>query len=141
MNLYPFVRVWWKAGKVDKAESGDYWDGKSSKGYTTFINKLKSLLKNYKPDEQKPETTPTPTPEPETPTTNESSNDGCNGNDCNSNCNGGCSPDSEQKVAKLIAKTKEVESKLAALSAELDAVKADAKSLLCELTDDSSCKA
>ena len=131
LTMYPFVRVWWKAGKVDKYDSGDYWDGKSSKGYTTFINKLKTLLKNYKPEEPAP--TPEPTPAPENPSTGETDN-GCNGGDCNLNEN-------QQKLDELIAKTKEVESNINALAAELDALKADAKALLCDLTDDPSCKA
>jgi hypothetical protein len=47
LTTYPFVRVWWKAGKVDQAESGDYWIGSSSSGYSTFIKKLESLLAKY----------------------------------------------------------------------------------------------
>ena len=47
LSTYPFVRVWWKAGKVDQAESGDYWIGGSSSGYDTFIKKLEALLAKY----------------------------------------------------------------------------------------------
>lgn len=62
LTAYPFVRVYWKAGKVDKYESGDYWIDKKSSGYTAFINKLESLLKKFL---TAPAPTPAPTPEPE----------------------------------------------------------------------------
>ncbi len=50
INLYPFVRVYWKAGKVDQCKSGKDWTGGTSKGGGTFVKKLKSLLKDFKPD-------------------------------------------------------------------------------------------
>ena len=90
LSLYPFCRVYWKSGKVDKAESGDYWIDKKSTGYTAFIKKLESLLKKY----FTATTTPTP-PEalPETPVEaptepssgsceNCSSTDGCSKEEC-----------------------------------------------------------
>lgn len=49
LTMYPFVRVWWKAGKVDKCESGDWWDGGSDKGGATIVKKMKSVLKNFTP--------------------------------------------------------------------------------------------
>lgn len=72
---YPFVRVYWKSGKVDTFESGDYWTGGSAKGASKMVSKLKTLLKNFKPGGSTPVT---PTPEP--------SDGGCD------NCNesGGC---------------------------------------------------
>ena len=136
LTTYPFVRVWWKAGKVDKYDSGDYWDGKSSKGYNTFISKLKTLLKNYKPETPAP--APEPVPEPE-PTPAPAPEPGTNENDCT---DGNCSfDDNQKKVDELVSKTKDVESKLAALEAELDALKADAKALLCDLEGGDACKA
>ena len=46
---YPFVRIWWKAGKVDFCSSGDYfvWDGKSDGA--EFRDKVKKILKKYDP--------------------------------------------------------------------------------------------
>ena len=51
---FPFVRVWWKAGKVDKYDIGDNWidwpkQTTKAKWATAFLNKLKKLLKNFNP--------------------------------------------------------------------------------------------
>jgi hypothetical protein len=67
LKLYPFVRIYWKSGKVDKAESGDYWIDHKSSGYSTFIKKLESLLKAYF-------TPTTTTPPVETSNNNETTN-------------------------------------------------------------------
>lgn len=90
LNLYPFVRVYWKAGKVDQCKTGDDWTGGKSTGGSTFVKKLKELLKNFKPQTE-PAPTPTPTPEPE-PTEPDCTGDDCkpecSGDDCNADCTG-----------------------------------------------------
>ena len=63
---FPFVRLYWKKGKVDVYKSGDDWiGGKSvsvSTGAKNLVKNLKAALKNYTPE---PAPAPTPTPEPE----------------------------------------------------------------------------
>lgn len=110
LTQYPFVRVWWKAGKVDKAESGDYWDGASATGGSTFVKKLQSLLKNFNPT-AKPETTPEPT---------------CPDCGTDDQCNGDCSPgdcsdcsDLKSEVAALRTELKEFET---SFSSKLDQI-------------------
>ena len=98
LKTYPFVRVYWKSGKVDKCESGDYWIDSSAKGYNAFIKKLNSLLKNYKPDEASKPTEETK------PSTNESDNcPGCSTDDCpgcSTDCSdGSCSVDCSKQLA------------------------------------------
>lgn len=48
LTTYPFVRVWWKSGKVDVAESGDYWDGAKVDG-SAVAKKMKEVLKKFTP--------------------------------------------------------------------------------------------
>lgn len=48
---FPFVRLYWKAGKVDVAKSGDDWDGGTGDGGATLVKNLKKYLKNYTPGE------------------------------------------------------------------------------------------
>ena len=63
---YPFIRVYWKAGKVDSYSDGGSWSGDSNKNAnaTKLVKKLQTLLKNFKPQTE-PTPTPAPTPEPE----------------------------------------------------------------------------
>lgn len=75
LTLYPFVRVWWKAGKVDTYKSGDDWTGGGTKGYNKFITALEKLLKNFKPVENEPDPA-----EPSVP-----SDGGCDGGNCSDN--------------------------------------------------------
>lgn len=75
LTLYPFVRVYWKSGKVDVAKSGDSWTGGTAKGGATFVKNLQSTLKNYKPDSAPANTTPDPVDEDECDNCNE--NGGC----------------------------------------------------------------
>ena len=49
LTNYPFVRLYWKAGKVDVAKSGDEWDGASANGASTLVKNLKEYLKKYEP--------------------------------------------------------------------------------------------
>ena len=165
LSQYPFVRVWWKAGKVDKAASGDYWDGASSKGYDTFIKKLNSLLKNYKPDATTTitttTTTTTTTTEPATPetpadggTVNEGDCAECKPSDDCQECKP-CDSECTEKLAKANEKImKGLEfagSAETAVNAALEAVKSfeaqlgDVKTALlnvkCALSENGSCNA
>ena len=63
LKMYPFVRVYWKAGKVDVAKTGDELDGASSKGAAKVVKAFQGYLKAYKPVEPEPEKPV----EPETP--------------------------------------------------------------------------
>ena len=63
---YPFVRVWWKKGKVDLCKSGDYFIlGSTRNDGKEMRDKIKKVLKKYDPypilhpDEQ-----PLPEPQP-----------------------------------------------------------------------------
>jgi len=50
-TAFPFVRVYWKSGKVDWAGYGDQLDDNkdSTAGSKNVVNKLKSILKNFDP--------------------------------------------------------------------------------------------
>ena len=64
LTTYPFVRVYWKKGKVDVAKSGNDWTGGGTSGAGKFVNSLKSLLNDFFPGcEEEPAK-----PEPTTPT-------------------------------------------------------------------------
>lgn len=62
LKLFPFVRLYWKQGKVDICKTGDDWTGGTgnSKGATKLVKALQAALKNYCPSCE-----PQPTPEPE----------------------------------------------------------------------------
>ena len=49
LTTYPFVRLYWKSGKVNVAKSGNDWDGASAKGAATLVKNLKNYLKKYDP--------------------------------------------------------------------------------------------
>lgn len=126
LSMYPFVRVWWKAGNVDKAESGDYWDGSSAKGGATFAKKLQTLLKNFKPTANEPKPAPTPTTtEPTDDCDGGSCNadPGCEGGDC---CEGDCSSDGCGDCSALKAEVEALRTELkdfeASFAAKLNAV-------------------
>lgn len=119
LTTYPFVRVYWKPGKVDTYKSGDDWIGSKSSGYNTFINKLKSLLKSYYAQATTTTTTTTTTEEPETPATDssttcvncETADTGC-ADDGSCSVDGGCSEECEalkKTVASLNAKVEGLE--------------------------------
>lgn len=46
LTTFPFVRLYWPAGKLDVAKSGDEWDGAASgaKGADAIINKVQSYI-------------------------------------------------------------------------------------------------
>lgn len=49
LTNFPFVRLYWRAGNVDVAKSGDEWDGASASGAATLVKNLKTYLKKYDP--------------------------------------------------------------------------------------------
>lgn len=55
LTQYPFVRLYWKAGKVDVCMSGADWGATGA----AIVKKLKAYLKGYTPTPA-----PAPTPEP-----------------------------------------------------------------------------
>lgn len=61
LTAYPFVRLYWKKGKVDVCQSGDWWTGGSSKGASKLVSKLQSYLKSYTPVTTSTSTTTTTT--------------------------------------------------------------------------------
>lgn len=61
LTAYPFVRLYWREGKVDLCKSGGKLTGDTSKGAAKLVSAFKTALKNYCPD---CEPTPTPAPEP-----------------------------------------------------------------------------
>lgn len=68
-TAYPFVRIYWPAGKVDIATIGDTVDGNKTDtaGAKKAVAYFKSKLKKYNPD---PEPAP-PTPDPDPPAPDE----------------------------------------------------------------------
>lgn len=122
LTTYPFVRVYWKAGKVDKYDSGDYWIDKKSTGYTAFINKLNSLLKKYLTSTTTTTTTTTPTEpttEPETPvkpeTPVDNPTDPDNG-ECGNCTVGGCSKEECDKLKEQVKELTDQNEKLESLA-------------------------
>lgn len=114
LTQYPFVRVYWKGGKVDTYKSGDDWTGGKATGGATFVKKLKDLLKNYKPTTTtttvpEPTPAPTPTPEPETPV--------CEGGNCGT-CEDCECDELKEKVEELTSKVKELTTKVDELTDE-----------------------
>lgn len=52
LRMYPFVRLYWKKGKVDVCKTGDDWTGANTKaadGAAKIVKLLKSYLKSYTP--------------------------------------------------------------------------------------------
>lgn len=63
VKQYPFVRVYWTAGKVDVTKTGDDLTGKNvkpAKGGQNLVASLKKILKGYNPDAVTPDTKPEP---------------------------------------------------------------------------------
>ena len=61
LTSYPFVRLYWKKGKVDLCKSGGKLTGDTAKGAAKLVSAFKTALKGYCPDCE-----PTPSPTPET---------------------------------------------------------------------------
>ena len=58
LNMFPFMRVWWKKGKVDEARGGDGWIGygggiKSWRKY--LIKQLNKVLLPYQKQKEEEE--------------------------------------------------------------------------------------
>ena len=128
LKLYPFVRVWWKVGKIDKAASGADWTGSSSKGYTTFIKKLDALLKSFKPGSN------------DEAAVEESTTNGCKDGDCSndtSDC-GDCNFECQKKLDETIVALKSLLDEVDVLVDSVNNLKAKAQEAMC--TAAGSCK-
>ena len=108
LTTYPFVRVYWKPGKVDTYKSGDDWTGASAKGYNTFIKKLKKLLAKYYETPQEPEVEPEP---PVVDDGGEGGTGGTNPPECDGSCEvGNCDCDAlKNEISSLNAKIEGLE--------------------------------
>ena len=82
LTTYPFVRVYWKKGKVDVAKSGNDWTGGGTSGAGKFVNALKSLLKDFCPNCGEEPAKPEPTPTPTTPTCPTCEDGSCSDGSC-----------------------------------------------------------
>lgn len=100
LTTYPFVRVYWKKGKVDVAKSGNDWTGGGTSGAAKFVKSLKSLLKDFCPNCEDEPAKPEPT-DPTPPT--------CEDGSCGTGSCGDCDCD--------------------ALKAEIESLKADISAL------------
>ena len=100
LKTFPFVRVWWKKGGVDKYESGNYWIDKSADGGMKFAEKVDKLLKDYEGCD------------------NCESDEGCDGGSCN--IDGGCS----EALAKMCEQVEKATESLVAAEAAIAAAKA-----------------
>lgn len=116
LTNYPFVRVYWKKGKVDVSKSGNDWTGGGTKGAAKFVNSLKSLLKNFCPGCEE-----TPAPTSTTPT--------CEGGSCGTgSCSDGgscgdCDCDAlKAQIAELHTKNTYLEGKIEVLEGRINAV-------------------
>ena len=52
LTTFPFVRVYWKPGKVDACASGGAWTGDTAKGGARFVDNLKMFLEKYNPKKE-----------------------------------------------------------------------------------------
>lgn len=125
LTMYPFVRVWWQAGKVDVAKSGDSWTGGTAKGGATFVKNLKSTLKNFDPN-----ASTKPVEETTKPDT------GCTGDDCNDNsgCDncgecGDCD-DCKEKVSDAVKTLTAVSSKCTEAAAQIAVIQSEVNALI-----------
>ena len=128
---YPFVRVYWKKGKVDVSKSGNDWTGGGTKGAAKFVNSLKSLLKDFCPGcEETP--APTPTPTPTTPTCPTCEDGSCG----TGSCSDGSCDDLKKEIEDLKAENKRLTDELAKvrigtqnIASEIEAQVAELKAL------------
>ena len=123
--MYPFVRVWWQAGKVDVAKSGDSWTGGTAKGGATFVKNLKNTLKNFDPN-----ASTKPVEETTKPDT------GCTGDECNDNsgCDncgecGDCD-DCKDKLADAVNTLSAVSSKCTEAAAQIAMIQSEVNALI-----------
>ena len=108
LTTYPFVRVYWKKGKVDSNASGSTWSGGTAKGGQKLVDKFKSLLKDYKPEcTDCNETTTTPA------TGNCGSCDECGDCDCDA---------LKAQIAELHTQNTYLEGKIEVLESRINAV-------------------
>ena len=116
LTNYPFVRVYWKKGKVDVSKSGNDWTGGGTSGAAKFVNSLKSLLKNFCPGCEE-----TPAPTPTTPTCEDGS---CGTGSCSDggSC-GDCDCDAlKAQIAELQTQNTYLEGKIEVLESRINAV-------------------
>ena len=130
LTTYPFVRVYWKKGKVDVAKSGNDWTGGGTSGAGKFVNALKSLLKDFCPGCE--ETPAKPEPTPTTPTCPTCEDGSCSDGSCT---DGSCT-DLKKEIADLKAENKRLTDELAKvrigtqnIASEIEAQVAELKAL------------
>ena len=131
LTKYPFVRVWWKKGKVDVAKSGNDWTGGGTSGASKFVKSLQSLLKDFCPNcGDDPADEPAPTP----PTCEDGS---CGTGSCDEGSCGDCDCDDLKKeIADLKDENKRLTDELAKvrigtqnIASEIEAQVAELKAL------------
>lgn len=78
LKAYPFVRLYWREGKVDLCKSGGQLTGDTSKGAGKLVTALKNALKNYNPgkEDENPKPGECDNCQPQNPT-NEDECDNC----------------------------------------------------------------
>lgn len=112
LTTYPFVRVWWKKGKVDVAKSGNDWTGGGTSGAAKFVKSLQSLLKDFCPNcGEDPADEPAPTP----PT--------CEDGSCGTGSCGDCDCDAlKAQIAELQTQKTYLEGKIEVLESRINSV-------------------
>jgi len=133
LSMYPFVRVWWKAGKVDVAKSGDSWTGGTAKGGATFVKNLKSTLKNFNPNASTDTGTNSGTADKPVDETTKPDT-GCTDGDCNAGSTdcGDCGDcgDCTEKLADAVKTLTAVSSKCADAQAQISVIQSEVNALI-----------
>lgn len=102
LTTYPFVRVYWKKGKVDVSKSGSDWTGGTAKGGATFVKKLQDLLKKFDPNAS----------------SNPSESDGgCDGGSCSPGDN--CCEDAKKVLEEVKSELAKLSQKVADLEKQI----------------------
>ena len=127
LTNYPFVRVYWKKGKVDVSKSGNDWTGGGTKGAAKFVNSLKSLLKNFCPGCE--ETPAKPEPTPTTPTCPTCEDGSCG----TGSCTDGSCDDLKKEIEALKSENETLKSENKRLTDELAKVRIGTQNIASEI--------